>query len=541
MMKDTHILADPSTRPHVLIVDDRADNLFAYKAALKKLDCDTAIVSSGADALHKLEKQDFALILLDTDMPGMDGFSTLQKIKTNSQFQHIPVILVADSDLTPQMNQLAYEMGAIDLLIRPFNDTLLRAKVSALTQVFRQHRKTVLNLQQLTMAENQSSIEKQNSLLKLVSHLEEMPHAFLTINTEWKLTYFNRSAAELLGPDPSHFFDKDIWQMIPSLEVLAPLWKQALEEQNMQTGEVLIPPSEKFATERWLETWAYPVADGMAISLIDITQKKNQMILQEQCISQLNTAKDDAEAKVALKTAFLNKVSQDIRFPLQSLLESADRLKDHSAKLDNPLNAITALHHHGESLFRYIDDVVELSESESDKLSITVDLIDPQSIVNDVSSLLKLKAREKSLQFQVTCDKSTAGLIKTDAARLREIIMNVADNAIKYTHQGIIKIHIFPLIADGKEFTAFDITDTGVGINPLEQDQLFDPQQGLSLYVARRFARALGGDVHLVSSQMGRGSTFLITVANRVEGSRSQPIISQKVPTEIHRPLIPES
>lgn len=369
----------------VLLADDNADNLFTFKTLLKKIECETAIVSSGIDVLQKLDKQNFDLVILDAQMPHLDGFATLQKIKNHPSHSCIPVILVSDNDIDNRSSHLGFELGAFDVIIRPFSDQLFRSKVSGILSLLKKQKQHILEL------EDQFKI--QNSML--IQKIESFPIQLSQIVDQAQKRHSNSN-------DTSFFMNEDL-----SVE----------------------PKQELPAT---------------------------------------------------------------------------------------PLLA---------------------SQNIESELTLTSQLTDPQSIAQDVAQLLSIKAQAKSLKLETTCDTSTAGLIKTDTARLRQILISVIENAIDFTSQGFVKVHIFPIIAEGKEYTAFEVSDSGVGILADMQNSIF---QYNTLKQSRHLAQVLGGDLHLVSSITGQGSTFLITIANRIDGAPQSTTLSQKIPKQSHRPLIPE-
>lgn len=121
----------------VLIVDDRRDNLLALEAIMQGLPVEPVTVTSGEDALKQLLTDDFAVLLLDAHMPGMDGFETAGHIKQRERTRHIPIVFLTAVDYDPHLALRSYEAGAVDYITRPFDPWMLRAKVLVFVDLWR--------------------------------------------------------------------------------------------------------------------------------------------------------------------------------------------------------------------------------------------------------------------------------------------------------------------------------------------------------------------------------------------------------------------
>lgn len=123
-------------RPKVLIVDDRRENLVALEAILQGLPIEAVSVASGEDALKQLLESDFAVILLDAQMPGMDGFEAATHIKARRRTQHVPIIFLTAADRDAHLAFRGYAAGAVDYITKPFDPWVLRAKVSVFVELW---------------------------------------------------------------------------------------------------------------------------------------------------------------------------------------------------------------------------------------------------------------------------------------------------------------------------------------------------------------------------------------------------------------------
>jgi CheY-like chemotaxis protein len=145
-------LSDPARfhqRPKLLLVDDRPDNLVALQAILQSLDLEMISAGSGEQALKQLLTHDIAVILLDVQMPGMDGFETAAHIKRRERTRHIPIIFLTAIDREPAHAFRGYSAGAVDYLAKPFDPWVLRAKVSVLVDLYEKSRLVTEQAEQL--------------------------------------------------------------------------------------------------------------------------------------------------------------------------------------------------------------------------------------------------------------------------------------------------------------------------------------------------------------------------------------------------------
>ncbi len=235
--------------------------------------------------------------------------------------------------------------------------------------------------------------------------------------------------------------------------------------------------------------------------------------------------KEKAEAASRAKTEFLANTSHEIRTPMTAILGFADFLTNTGLSEVERTGHLRTIRRNGEALLKLIDDILDLSKIEAEKMFIEPSDCSPWRIVEDVVSLMRLKATEKDLELQVHYDYPLPQAIRTDPVRLRQILMNLVGNAIKFTKQGNVRIAVGCSRArDEVGRMEFTVSDTGVGMNPEEISRLFEPftqadasstrrfgGTGLGLTISKRLAEMLGGDIE-VQSEPGKGSTFALSI-----------------------------
>jgi signal transduction histidine kinase len=150
-------------RPRVLLVDDRPDNLLALEAVLEPLDVDLVSVSSGTEALGRLLDEEFSVLVLDVQMPVLDGFETARLIKSRERTRHLPIIFLTAISQTLEHHLLGYEHGAIDYVSKPFEPEILRAKVRVLAELWL--RGQVIERQKTELAERLAELDRAHAAL----------------------------------------------------------------------------------------------------------------------------------------------------------------------------------------------------------------------------------------------------------------------------------------------------------------------------------------------------------------------------------------
>jgi CheY-like chemotaxis protein len=235
-----------------------------------------------------------------------------------------------------------------------------------------------------------------------------------------------------------------------------------------------------------------------------------------------------ADASARAKNAFLANMSHEIRSPLTAVLGYVDLLIEEGNLSRAPrsrLEQLYAIKRNGRHLVRVLADILDFSRLESGKLEVECKPASPFGIVDDVLSVIRPAATGKGLGFDVRYEGALPDRIETDATRLRQILLNLLGNAVKFTEQGGVRLDVALLDHTGAKPTlAFTVTDTGIGIPPAVAEHIFEPfaqadashsrrfgGSGLGLAISRDLARMLGGDIEMSSSE-GTGSCFRATI-----------------------------
>jgi signal transduction histidine kinase/DNA-binding NarL/FixJ family response regulator/HPt (histidine-containing phosphotransfer) domain-containing protein len=268
--------------------------------------------------------------------------------------------------------------------------------------------------------------------------------------------------------------------------------------------------------------------DGLEERVVERTAElREEIAAREKTQSELLKAKEAAEAANVAKSQFLANMSHEIRTPLNAVIGFTDLLIKGGDQCDDAerRDYLDTIHTSAKHLLSLINDILDLSKIEADRLEIERIPCSPHALLGEIISVLRVKALEKSLALGYRWQSGVPETIRTDPSRLRQLLMNLVGNAIKFTPQGSVEIVAELVCDDGDPRLAIQVIDTGVGIPREKFGTIFDPfvqadtsvtrqfgGTGLGLTISRRIAQALGGDI-AVSSEVGKGSTFTVTLA----------------------------
>ncbi|MGZ3775677.1 MAG: response regulator [Pseudobdellovibrionaceae bacterium] len=248
---------------------------------------------------------------------------------------------------------------------------------------------------------------------------------------------------------------------------------------------------------------------GIRNSTVEFTKIKQE---------QFANAVLEAETANAAKNSFLVHMSHEIRTPMTSILGFIELLREPGISEEERQDAISRIENSGRALLRLIDDVLDFSKIEAGKLINKMETFSPTEVVSDVIAAMELTAKQKGITLKLEVDSSTPTTANSDPARIRQILVNVIGNAIKFTDSGEVLLRIK---AESNHILQFDLYDTGIGISEDDQEKLFQPfaqadasitrrfgGTGLGLALSRRLAESLNGSLRLVSSTPDKGSWF---------------------------------
>jgi PAS domain S-box-containing protein len=328
--------------------------------------------------------------------------------------------------------------------------------------------------------------------------------------------YLNNKELDVVG--------KTIFEILPAQPAQERMnyIRQALQTGELQVYEFQLTDNNeiRYSENRIVVSGK----DEVLIIVRDITDRKNAQIEIESQQASLQQAKEAAESANKAKSIFLSNMSHELRTPLNVILGFAQLLSYGNSLTTQQQQYLETISRSGEHLLMLISDVLEMSKIEAGRLILNETDVDLYAVIRTLQLMFQFKAESKGLQLTVEQPSDLPQYIRTDESKLRQVLVNLLGNAIKFTQSGAIalRIHWQP------NTFHFAVSDTGIGIAPKERDRIFDPfvqtefvqtetplppqdGTGLGLPISRQFVQLLGGEIW-VESQIGVGSTFHFTI-----------------------------
>ncbi|MBS1963268.1 MAG: ABC transporter substrate-binding protein [Bdellovibrionales bacterium] len=335
-----------------------------------------------------------------------------------------------------------------------------------------------------------------------------------------------RETRKLVEPDliPIGYSNPGRWERIIEL------YKKigVLPPGDLDTGALFFPDEGQERTKlirRLLQILALLTFLG-SIAAIWILLLRRQVAKKTQAVQEaMRRAMDqqaDAERSNRVKSLFLANMSHEIRTPLTAILGFSELLRKDDLSAEERANYLRTIERTGQSLSTILSDILDLSKVDAERLEIRPAPVSLRALLSDVEAVLRLRAEPKGIALEFRVEDSVPDRILTDGIRLKQIALNVAGNAVKFTERGTVTV----IATSAGETLDLRVEDTGPGIAEADRSKLFESFSqvdssirrsyggtGLGLALSRKLARLLGGDVELESSVPGRGSVFRVRVS----------------------------
>ncbi|BAY63288.1 PAS/PAC sensor hybrid histidine kinase [Calothrix brevissima NIES-22] len=582
----------PSELPvNILLVDDHAENLLALEAILHSLGQNLVRATSGAQALRCLLNQDFAVILLDVQMPEMDGFDTATLIRQRERSRHTPIIFLTAFSTNESMVFKGYSLGAVDYLFKPIEPEILKSKVAAFVDLFQ--KTAEVERQAAQLAALNSSLQKSEEQFR--SLCVNSPIGIFLTDAEGNCTYTNPRYQTILGISGAECLDKGwLRSLAPQdRETIFADWTNCAQQGKEYYNEFTILTPE--GDVKWLTLRSSPMLSerGTVIGYVgtveDISDRKRAEEERAKLIRE-QAALKEAEAANRMKDEFLATLSHELRTPLNSILGWSKLLRNRKLDEKATARALETIERNALLQEQLIEDILDVSRIIRGKLFLNICPVNLVTVIDAAVDTVRLQAEAKNLTFEFAIAPSEAGsidevrkkakklkenngyvsvashlaspfMVSGDPDRLQQVVWNLLSNAIKFTPQnGRVEIRLSAI--KGKEikdsYAQIQVSDTGIGIKPDFLQYVFDRFRqadgsttrshtglGLGLAIARHLVELHGGTIQADSPGEGQGATFTVKLpflaAKTQESGENSPekaLVTPKLPLKNLRLLV---
>ena len=574
---------EPQPPVEILIVDDRPENLLALEAILEPLGQIIVRAGSGDEALRKLLAHEVAMILLDVQMPGINGFETAKLIKSRERTKYIPIIFLTAISKDEEYIFEGYSAGAVDYMAKPFNPDILRSKVSVFVDLYQKQRQ--LSAQQHLIAEGERrelELRHMREIYESEARFSEIVgsamDAIVAFDADGIVTLFNAAAQRMFRTPSETAMKRNVREFFPESlpqELLDRICTHTdsadpdaivNEGPSMESALSLMgarAAGEPFPVEATASCLDVRGKKTYTLIVRDISERKRAEVeLQAQAkslaraMSELKALNDELaerqselERAMAARSRFYASMSHELRTPINAVLGYSTLLLEN---IYGPLNekqaeGITRTHKAAKHLLELVNDVLDLSKIEAGKIDLRLQPVTFPSLLEDLFVTVRPLADQYGSSLAI--EHEGAGMkIVSDPRRVRQILLNLLSNAIKFGHGKPIRVRSMPKEDGG---IVLEVIDQGEGIAPADREKIFDEfvqlgktqlteGTGLGLPISRRLAEMLQGVLE-IDSEAGKGSTFRLVLPATAEAPSTQRRPVEKPAETPVTPATPEA
>jgi PAS domain S-box-containing protein len=506
-------LAAMAVRPNILIVDDRKENLLATEKILRHLDAGIFQANSGNEALSLVLRHKFAIILLDVQMPEMDGFETAMLMQEHESMRGVPIIFVTAISKEERYATQAAEIGAVDYIFKPINPEILKSKVQVYLDLYVQ-REQILKLN--------TSLQKSNEELERFAYnrglLEAAPDAMVVVSQSGEIVLVNVQAENQFGYRRDELVGQKMMNIIPvgfAERLIADGSRTAAEALAQQIGTgIELSGRRKDGSEFPIEIMLSPLetAEGILVTaaIRNITEPKKSEEQMVKTAEALRRSNDQLQQ-------FVYVASHDLQEPLRMVASYTQLLaRRYKGRLDSEADEFIDYAVDGcNRMRRLIQDLLAYAHAGT--------IGNPLSEISSESALKEALENLRGIIEEggaiVTHDPLPA--ITVDHTHVIQVFQNLVENAIKYRSAEVPHVHISATKNCGAEWI-FSVRDNGLGIAPQYFEKIFILFQrlhgrqefngtGIGLAICKKVVERLGGRIW-VESQPEKGSTFYFSL-----------------------------
>ncbi|AYZ12548.1 response regulator [Chryseobacterium arthrosphaerae] len=486
----------------ILIVDDNQNNLYSLQKLLESKDFQVETASSGEEALGKALKNDYALIILDVQMPDMDGFEVAETLADYSKTKDVPIIFLSAVNTDKKFITQGYASGAKDYVTKPVDPEILLLKVKTFYNLQEQNiamKKTQQNLELEVKGRRESQVTMKSQIDHFHLMLESLPQIAFTLNEDGIVDFVNGkwyqySDAEQNFPE-THPDDYNIREELERCRRKGKALELEIRIKNMISGNYryhllrITPVYDEDRIKNWVGTFT------------DI---------------------DDQKKVEKEKDEFLSIASHELKTPLTSI-KAYVQLLERKLKLDKEspeAGFVTKVQGQIEKLNTLITDLLDVSKIENGKLKINKKPVNLENVISNAIETI-LQTHEQQVKIERHGTKPDI-LIPLDEIRIEQVLINFLTNAIKYSPNNN-QVIVTTFVDHEAQEVRVNVTDFGIGIPDFKQDAVFKKfyrveesslqfqGMGIGLFICAEIIKQHHGSVG-VSSIVDEGSTFYFTL-----------------------------
>ena len=516
----------------ILIVDDSAENIFSLKRLLEAnaFEVDTAL--SGAEALKKVLKASYSLIILDVQMPGMDGFEVAEAISGHSKSKDTPIIFLSAVNTDKKFITKGYSTGGIDYVTKPFDPDILLLKVKTFVRLYEQTKELndIQNeLRQEIDIRKAAQKEQNKKTQELQSILESIPQIAFTALPDGKIDFVNEhwyAYAKNKNKFPAtHNDDAE----------LEDIWRQTIEEKVPLSLEVRMKRLDKQTYDYYLLR-ALPVLQEHKIvkwvgTFTDIHEQKQITELLERRVVERTQELQDMNSMLESSNndlqQFASVASHDLKEPLRKIQVFSSIVKEQYEDVpDNIAILLDRIMSSSNRMTSLINDLLNYSRLSVKSLFQHADLND---MIRDILSDLEIAIGERSAEINLGHFPD----LEVIPGQMRQVLQNIISNALKFTEKGKVPVinikaelisekTIDGSVSENGIYCRISITDNGIGFNEKYLDKIFTIFQrlnsredyegtGIGLAIAKKIIDKHNGFITARSIE-GEGATFIMVI-----------------------------
>jgi PAS domain S-box-containing protein len=557
---------------NILIVDDRPENLLAVEAILEPLGQRLVRAHSGPEALRQLLEHEFACILLDVQMPGMNGFEVARVIKSRERTKYIPIIFLTAISKEQEYVFRGYAVGAVDYLFKPFNPDILRSKVAVFVDLYAKQKQLERQEERLRESQRQElelrhMRELWESEARYADIVRAAMDAIVIFDQQGIVRTFNAAAERMFDRAARDVVAAGVGSLFPP-----PLDGEVLDQLRQMADRGQFPPSdgarsvthpalgplrpltltglrregEQFPIEASVSALDQAGTRTYTLIVRDISERvAAEEALRDQAESlersaaeltalneELSRRQSDLERAMTARSRFYASMSHELRTPINAILGYSTLLLEniYGALNEKQAEGIQRTHKAAKHLLELVNDVLDLSKIEAGKVDLRPQPVSFPSLIEDLFVTVRPLADQHNAPLALEHQGDPLRIV-SDPRRVRQILLNLLSNAIKFGAGKPVKI-VVRHAEDGG--VVIEVIDQGIGIAPADTERIFQEfvqlgktqlqdGTGLGLPISRRLAEMLRGtlDVH---SEVGKGSTFRLTLPPTIDARVSRAI-----------------